>query len=30
VAYIGVGGGIYPPELPSAKSLMPVNWRIRF
>jgi type IV pilus assembly protein PilY1 len=29
-AYIGVGGGVYIPPLPSTKSLIPINWRIVF
>ena len=30
VGYVGVGGGVYTPSLPSKKSLIPVNWRIKF
>jgi hypothetical protein len=30
VAYTGVGGGVYIPQLASTKSLLPVNWRIVF
>lgn len=30
VGYVGVGGGVYTPSLPSRKSLIPVNWRIKF
>jgi type IV pilus assembly protein PilY1 len=29
-AYVGVGGGVYRPPLPTTKSLVPVNWRILF
>jgi len=27
VGYVGVGGGVYSPRLPSVKSLIPINWR---
>jgi type IV pilus assembly protein PilY1 len=30
VGYVGVGGGVYPPQLPNGKNLIPVNWRIVF
>jgi type IV pilus assembly protein PilY1 len=30
VAYVGVGGGVYIPPLPSNKTLIPINWRIVF
>ena len=30
VAYVGVGGGVENPWLPSTKSLVPINWRILF
>ena len=30
VAYTGVGGGVYIPQLASTKSLLPLNWRIVF
>jgi len=30
VAYVGVGGGVYSPRLPSVKSLVPINWRVVF
>jgi type IV pilus assembly protein PilY1 len=30
VAYTGVGGGVYIPQLASTKSLLPINWRIVF
>jgi type IV pilus assembly protein PilY1 len=30
VGYVGVGGGVFKPRLPSTKSLIPVNWRILF
>jgi type IV pilus assembly protein PilY1 len=30
VGYLGVGGGVFAPRLPSTKSLIPVNWRILF
>jgi type IV pilus assembly protein PilY1 len=30
VGYIGVGGGVYTPQLASTKSLVPINWRIVF
>jgi len=30
VGYVGVGGGVFAPRLPSTKSLIPVNWRILF
>jgi hypothetical protein len=30
VGYVGVGGGVYTPMLPTSKSLIPVNWRIKF
>jgi type IV pilus assembly protein PilY1 len=30
VAYVGVGGGVYRPGLPGAKSLIPITWRIVF
>jgi type IV pilus assembly protein PilY1 len=29
-AYVGVGGGVYRPPLPTTKSLIPMNWRILF
>ena len=29
-AYVGVGGGVYRPPLPTTKSLVPVHWRILF
>ncbi len=28
VAYVGVGGGVFTPELASTKSLIPIYWRI--
>jgi len=28
--YVGVGGGVYIPPLPSYKSIIPVHWRIVF
>jgi hypothetical protein len=30
IAYAGVGGGVYTPELTSARSIIPINWRIVF
>jgi type IV pilus assembly protein PilY1 len=30
VAYVGVGGGVYTPQLPKTSSLVPINWRIVF
>jgi hypothetical protein len=30
VAYAGVGGGVYAPELATTKSLIPINWRLVF
>ena len=30
VGYVGTGGGVYVPQLPSNKSLIPVSWRIVF
>ncbi len=30
VGYVGVGGGVYRPTLFSARSIIPVNWRIVF
>ena len=30
VAYVGVGGGVYSPRLPSVKSVVPINWRLVF
>jgi type IV pilus assembly protein PilY1 len=30
VGYVGTGGGVYIPTLPSTKSLIPVSWRIVF
>jgi type IV pilus assembly protein PilY1 len=29
-AYVGVGGGVYRPPLPTTKSLIPMYWRILF
>ena len=29
-AYVGVGGGVFRPPLPTTRSLFPRNWRIRF
>jgi type IV pilus assembly protein PilY1 len=29
-AYVGVGGGVFRPPLPTARSLFPRNWKIRF
>ncbi len=30
IGYIGVGGGVVKPKLPTTKSLAPVNWRLVF
>ncbi|MBP1735782.1 MAG: hypothetical protein H6Q53_2069, partial [Deltaproteobacteria bacterium] len=30
VGYVGTGGGVYIPTLPTTKSLIPVSWRIVF
>jgi len=30
VAYTGVGGGVYIPQLATTKSLLPINWRLVF
>jgi type IV pilus assembly protein PilY1 len=30
VAYGGVGGGVYRPPLPSTRTIIPINWRIKF
>jgi type IV pilus assembly protein PilY1 len=30
VGYVGTGGGVYIPMLPTSKSLIPVSWRIVF
>jgi hypothetical protein len=30
IAYAGVGGGVYSPELTTSKTLIPINWRIIF
>jgi type IV pilus assembly protein PilY1 len=30
VGYVGVGGGVYKPELFSKKSIIPITWRIVF
>ncbi len=30
VAFTGVGGGVYVPQLASTKSLLPMNWRVIF
>jgi hypothetical protein len=29
-AYVGVGGGVYRPPLPTTRSLFPMNWRMLF
>jgi type IV pilus assembly protein PilY1 len=29
-AYVGVGGGVYKPQLSSTKSLFPLNWKLVF
>jgi type IV pilus assembly protein PilY1 len=26
-AYVGVGGGVYPPQLTNNRSIIPINWR---
>jgi type IV pilus assembly protein PilY1 len=30
IAYTGVGGGVYSPELTTSKTIIPINWRIIF
>jgi type IV pilus assembly protein PilY1 len=30
VSYVGIGGGVYTPQLPTTKSLVPINWRLVF
>ena len=30
VAYVGVGGGVFTPQLANTKSLVPINWRVVF
>jgi len=30
VAYVGIGGGVYIPPLPSHRVIIPINWRIVF
>jgi len=30
IAYLGVGGGVYSPELTTSKTLVPINWRTIF
>jgi type IV pilus assembly protein PilY1 len=30
VAYVGIGGGVYTPQLATTKSLVPINWRLVF
>jgi type IV pilus assembly protein PilY1 len=30
VAYGGVGGGVYRPPLPNTRTIIPINWRIKF
>ena len=29
-AYVGVGGGVYKPQLSSTKSLFPMTWKLVF
>lgn len=30
VAYGGVGGGVYRPPLPTTRTIIPINWRLKF
>jgi hypothetical protein len=30
VGYVGVGGGVYTPQLPSTRTFYPLHWKIVF